>query len=91
MTNPARYTTERISAVRSRPTVAIADTTESRNHPTASSNIPAVSVSWPTSRCSRFMSANVLAMTGIAVTHIATPMNVPNTTRLWWGISELGA
>ena len=64
-----------------RPLVAMADTSASRSQPTASSTMPAVRVSWPMSRCSSFMSASVLAMTGMALTDIATPTKNAKVTR----------
>ena len=63
------------------PVVAAAEMTERSNQPTASSIMPAVRISWPMLRCSRRMSDNVLAITGIAETHIATPRNSAKTPR----------
>ena len=58
------------------------ETMASNSQPTASSMEAAARVSCPTSRCSRFMSARVLAMTGIALTPNATPRNNANVGRL---------
>ncbi len=77
-TRPAR---ENATSPARTPVVAMAETTESRIQPTMSSIIAALSVSWPTSRWMSLSSIRVLAMTGIALTPMATPMNSPNVLR----------
>lgn len=57
------------------PAVAIAESTDSMSQPNTSSMTPAVRVSCPISWCSSFMSISVLAITGTALTDIATPRN----------------
>lgn len=63
------------------PLAAVADTTDSSIQPVTSSTTPTAMVSWAMSRCSSRMSYSILAITGKALTHMATPMKKANRAR----------